>query len=107
MPRCGGRGECLAGFCHCPSGYWGMDCTRSKAYALDPDNVTEVNGTMYSRCGRKGMGGDRAAVWWEGGKGGERSAEWRPRGREMLLDCLLVAALTAVGICFGGGGTQR
>ena len=30
--HCGFRGVCENGFCHCESGFWGIDCTRSKAY---------------------------------------------------------------------------
>jgi hypothetical protein len=31
--QCLGRGTCRGGFCHCQPGYWGKDCSRSKAYA--------------------------------------------------------------------------
>lgn len=29
---CSGRGTCVGGFCHCQEGWWGLGCTRSKAY---------------------------------------------------------------------------
>ena len=29
---CNGRGNCSQGFCHCLKGYFGRDCSRSKAY---------------------------------------------------------------------------
>lgn len=28
-----GRGVCRRGFCQCEKGWWGKDCSRSKAYA--------------------------------------------------------------------------
>ena len=32
-PRnCSGRGTCRQGFCHCPTGWFGRDCSRSRAY---------------------------------------------------------------------------
>ncbi len=31
--NCNRRGTCRQGFCHCKEGYWGRDCSRSKAYA--------------------------------------------------------------------------
>lgn len=30
--QCMGRGTCRGGFCHCQPGYWGKDCSRSRAY---------------------------------------------------------------------------
>ncbi len=30
--NCSGRGTCMGGFCHCQEGWWGLGCTRSKAY---------------------------------------------------------------------------
>lgn len=30
---CMNRGICKGGFCHCKPGYWGKDCSRSKAFA--------------------------------------------------------------------------
>lgn len=30
--QCMGRGTCRGGFCHCRQGYWGKDCSRSKAF---------------------------------------------------------------------------
>jgi hypothetical protein len=29
---CSGRGKCANGFCHCEAPWWGLDCSRSKAY---------------------------------------------------------------------------
>ncbi len=48
--RCSGIGECWAGFCKCPEGRWGLDCSRSKAYAPDPAIPFEAAGMAYSRC---------------------------------------------------------
>ena len=48
---CSGLGECLAGFCKCPLGRWGMDCSRSKAF---PMNETLANQTFPSRLEWKG-----------------------------------------------------
>ncbi len=36
LHNCNGRGACTYGFCHCQAGWWGRDCSRSKAYA-QPD----------------------------------------------------------------------
>jgi hypothetical protein len=39
--NCNGRGSCRQGFCHCEKGYFGRDCSRSKAYhppLLGPDH---------------------------------------------------------------------
>jgi hypothetical protein len=38
---CSGRGTCKQGFCHCDLGYFGRDCSRSRAYhppLLGPDH---------------------------------------------------------------------
>jgi hypothetical protein len=38
---CNGRGACKQGFCHCALGYFGRDCSRSRAYhppLLGPDH---------------------------------------------------------------------
>jgi len=35
-PNCNGHGTCVETFCHCEPGWWGLGCTRSKAYALAP-----------------------------------------------------------------------
>ncbi|KAI8471154.1 MAG: exostosin family-domain-containing protein [Monoraphidium minutum] len=35
---CQGRGACAGGFCHCKPGYWGADCSRSRAFP--PDGFT-------------------------------------------------------------------
>ncbi|GAX84072.1 hypothetical protein CEUSTIGMA_g11496.t1 [Chlamydomonas eustigma] len=35
-PTCNGHGKCKSGFCHCDPGWWGLGCTRSSAYALEP-----------------------------------------------------------------------
>ncbi|KAG2453114.1 hypothetical protein HYH02_002445 [Chlamydomonas schloesseri] len=32
---CSGRGQCRGGFCHCEPGWWGLGCSRSKAYEAD------------------------------------------------------------------------
>ncbi|KAG2447967.1 hypothetical protein HYH02_006996 [Chlamydomonas schloesseri] len=34
--ECRGRGVCLRGFCHCRPPYWGLDCSRQRAWALAP-----------------------------------------------------------------------
>ncbi|KAG2431211.1 hypothetical protein HXX76_009739 [Chlamydomonas incerta] len=34
--ECRGRGKCLRGFCHCTPPYWGLDCSRQRAWALAP-----------------------------------------------------------------------
>jgi hypothetical protein len=36
MNDCNGRGTCVYGFCHCQRGWWGLDCSRSKAYGPRP-----------------------------------------------------------------------
>jgi hypothetical protein len=33
--RCNGRGTCYQGFCKCQAGWFGKDCSRSKAWAVD------------------------------------------------------------------------
>ncbi|KXZ45471.1 hypothetical protein GPECTOR_54g212 [Gonium pectorale] len=33
--NCSGRGTCSGGWCKCDPGYWGLGCTRSKAYTAD------------------------------------------------------------------------
>ncbi|EFJ41400.1 acetylglucosaminyltransferase [Volvox carteri f. nagariensis] len=33
--NCSGRGTCSGGFCHCQPPYWGLGCTRSKAYVAE------------------------------------------------------------------------
>jgi len=33
-PTCSGNGECVNGFCRCRDGFWGLDCSRSHAFAL-------------------------------------------------------------------------
>ena len=45
---CGGNGECVGGFCMCKAGFWGMDCTRSKAYEPDPDKPIESSSLSYN-----------------------------------------------------------
>jgi hypothetical protein len=30
--NCNGRGTCRQGFCHCLKGYFGRDCSRSRAF---------------------------------------------------------------------------
>ncbi|KAG1665073.1 hypothetical protein FOA52_012492 [Chlamydomonas sp. UWO 241] len=35
-PNCSGHGTCANGFCNCEAGRWGIDCSRSKAYTLQP-----------------------------------------------------------------------
>lgn len=37
--RCGGRGRCMAGFCACEAGHWGIGCARSRAYEPTPGSV--------------------------------------------------------------------
>ena len=32
LNNCNNRGKCVHGFCHCQPNYWGLDCSRSKAY---------------------------------------------------------------------------
>jgi hypothetical protein len=32
LHNCNGRGNCTYGFCHCHPGWWGLDCSRSRAY---------------------------------------------------------------------------
>jgi hypothetical protein len=32
LHNCNGRGHCTYGFCQCQPGWWGRDCSRSKAY---------------------------------------------------------------------------
>ncbi|GAX73303.1 hypothetical protein CEUSTIGMA_g757.t1 [Chlamydomonas eustigma] len=49
LNNCSNVGSCLAGYCHCPVGLWGSDCSRSKAFAPDPGNETEVNNTAFFR----------------------------------------------------------
>ena len=46
---CSGVGECLGGYCRCPAGVWGMDCSRTKAYEPAPGRSSEGNGTAYHR----------------------------------------------------------
>jgi hypothetical protein len=36
MNNCTGRGACVYGFCHCQRGWWGLDCSRSKAHGPRP-----------------------------------------------------------------------
>jgi len=38
-PTCGGKGTCVAGFCHCQPGYWGLACGRSSAWAPNKGSV--------------------------------------------------------------------
>uniref|UniRef100_A0A7R9YSL4 EGF-like domain-containing protein n=1 Tax=Chlamydomonas euryale TaxID=1486919 RepID=A0A7R9YSL4_9CHLO len=47
--KCSGRGECFAGFCKCETGYWGIDCSRSKAYAPDPSLPNQIHSVAYNR----------------------------------------------------------
>ncbi|GIL62228.1 hypothetical protein Vafri_16503 [Volvox africanus] len=37
--NCGARGKCIAGFCKCDAPYWGLGCSRSKAYEPVPGSV--------------------------------------------------------------------
>ncbi|KAG2439616.1 hypothetical protein HXX76_004968 [Chlamydomonas incerta] len=37
---CGGRGSCVAGFCACQPPYWGIGCSRSRAYQPAPDSIS-------------------------------------------------------------------
>ncbi|EFJ39990.1 hypothetical protein VOLCADRAFT_100271 [Volvox carteri f. nagariensis] len=34
--NCRGRGRCIRGFCHCNPPYWGLDCSRERAWQLAP-----------------------------------------------------------------------
>ncbi|KAG1655401.1 hypothetical protein FOA52_016042 [Chlamydomonas sp. UWO 241] len=43
--KCSGRGKCLAGYCKCDPGHWGMDCGRSVAYVPDPASPSEACST--------------------------------------------------------------
>ena len=47
--HCGYKGLCFNGFCHCEQGFWGIDCTRSKAYEAEAGNRMEEEGRSYSR----------------------------------------------------------
>ncbi len=46
---CSGRGRFIAGWCHCDPGYWGVECTRSKAWEPDPSEPLEAQGLAFAR----------------------------------------------------------
>mmetsp|Transcript_15713 Transcript_15713/g.28113 ORF Transcript_15713/g.28113 Transcript_15713/m.28113 type:complete len:720 (-) Transcript_15713:811-2970(-) len=65
--RCSGRGTCDRGFCHCTPPYFGIDCSRSKAYGilgLNPnhpvaDDKTDEDPNTVSIGGRPEKEGDQ------------------------------------------------
>jgi hypothetical protein len=67
--NCGLNGRCIGGFCKCKPGYWGVACSRTKAYAPEPGARGGVNGN------------DRGAPVCGGGPGGE---EWGQELSELM-----------------------
>ena len=79
---CSGRGACdHEGFCHCPDGYFGLDCALALSAAGEPYVAGSGSGSGSGSAAQGSSGG--------GGQGGRGAA--KPRGAPHLpLPCIYV-----------------